>query len=235
MEAKNRISRSCVVMHTADLGPHMRRLVVGGQELQEIFDDPVVSAPAAWVKLFPPGIPGRAYTISSVDFNARTLALDFVVHGDQPATVSTWARDVQAGATLEIAGPRDGGFSLLPDTRWIWLAADATALPAVQNIIESLPEGLSGRAVLKALAEAQPQPISSKSSLDVRWVDTAEAGGDMGEVGGDFDPALAQVWLAGESSWIKGWKAYWTGTVGLEPRRVAAKGYWKAGEIDYRD
>jgi len=43
-----------------------------------------------------------------------------------------------------------------------------------------------------------------------------------------------QVWLAGESSMVKGLRSYWLEQRGLERAAVQAKGYWKQGEADFR-
>lgn len=235
METNSRVKRSCIVKDVVDIGVGMRRLVVAGAELEAILNDPVIGEPGAWLKLFPPGVPGRAYTVRSVDLSARTIALDFVVHGDQPGTVSTWVRDVQPGAELQVAGPRGEGFRLLPTTQWLWVGADASALPAISNIIESLPEALNLRAVLMVLNEVEPQPLKAPEKADVRWLATSPVPTALNTEDARLDRASGQVWLAGEASWVKAWKAYWVSTVGLEPRQVVAKGYWKAGELDYRD
>lgn len=235
MEATNRTMRACIVKEASDIGPGMRRLVVVGNALEPLFADPGIKEPGAWLKLFPPGVPGRAYTIRSVDVPARTITLDFVIHGEQPGTVSTWARNAQPGDELEVAGPRSGGFVLRPSTKWIWIGADASALPAAINIVESLPQSLSTRAVFTVINDIEPHPLADHVSADIRWLDASQAPTLIGAEDACLDRSAGQVWLAGEASWIKAWKSYWISTVGLEPRQVVAKGYWKAGELDYRD
>ncbi|WYX21845.1 siderophore-interacting protein [Achromobacter xylosoxidans] len=132
----------CIVLRAREVARDMRRLTLGGPELSAWLARPGVDQPGAWVKVFPPGVPGRAYTLRGIDFEASSVEIDFVVHGDAPGTVSEWARRARPGDAVSIAGPRDGGFSLLADTRWVWLGADASAWPAASRIIESLPGGI---------------------------------------------------------------------------------------------
>lgn len=78
----------------------------------------------------------RDYTPRFWDAVAGTLELDFVLHGDGPA--SGWAAQAKIGQTLVIGGPR-GSFMVPTDFDWYLLAGDETALPAMGRRIESCP------------------------------------------------------------------------------------------------
>ena len=239
--ASHRVSRvrvRAIVLQNFALTPRMRRLVLGGPDLAAWLASDGVHAPAAWVKLFPPGREGRAYTISSVDDQANTLSLDCVLHGDghDHGTVSDWVRRAQGGEQVELSGPRNGGFYLLPDARWLWLGADASALPAAQSILGSLPSGIEVHAMLQVHDDAERQPLDSTAQLNVVWHRSPAVADFAGR------PPLpmrqrcgpGQVWLAGEAFWVKNWKNYWLEQEGLERHRLSAKGYWQIGERDHR-
>lgn len=233
---------NCIVIRAQTITPHMRRLVLGGPELTAWLSTPGIVEPAAWVKVFPPGLPGRAYTLRSIDLEQSTLTLDFVLHGSAVGhgTVSSWARQARPGDALHIAGPRSGGFALLPESTWLWIGADASALPAAMRIIEHLPKGFHVRAFLAVDGTRDRQTIVAAARLHVRWRTSAQQPESMAEGNKTMqDIGLlsgpGQVWIAGEARWVKRWRSYWIDAMRLEPSRISSKGYWKLGEIDYRD
>ncbi|RQR64711.1 siderophore-interacting protein [Burkholderia sp. Bp9125] len=233
---------SAIVLDAFDVTPRMRRLVLGGPDLAAWLESDGVRSPAAWVKVFPPDRAGRAYTIRRVDAAAGTLDIDFVLHGDagDSDTVSAWARIARRGDQVGIAGPRNGGFALLPDSRWVWLAADASALPAALSILESLPEHTYVAALFAVHDASEHQAVCSDADMTILW----RHGRDRAESLRASDDALAaidalggpgQVWMAGEAEWVKSWRAYWLDRRGLDRQRLSSKGYWKVGAADHRD
>jgi NADPH-dependent ferric siderophore reductase len=104
---------------------------------------------------------------------ARTLVLDFALHGEGPA--ASWAAQAAVGQTLTVAGPR-GSFVVPNDFDWYVLIGDETALPAIARRLEELPAGC--RAIVRlALADAADRALlpPTAATLDLGWVDTAEA------------------------------------------------------------
>jgi NADPH-dependent ferric siderophore reductase len=238
--ARSRVS--VTVLRTVTLTPHMRRLVFGGPDLTEWLKTDGVQEPAAWVKVFPAGRYGRAYTIRRIDSDAGTVEIDFVLHGDESdsGSVSDWARMAQCGDQAEIAGPKSGGFRLLADSQWLWMAADASALPAALSILESLPYGIHTNALIVQRDTTHRQPVRSSSMLHMDW----RPGHQLAQRLNPDDPLLiaidelkgpGQVWVAGELDWVKSWRLFWSSERRLEAQRIAAKGYWKEGERDHRD
>jgi len=234
MNISNRTKLSCKVLAVENISFEMRRLIIAGNDLKSLFNHPDILEPGAWVKLFPQGIPGRAYTLRSVDLINQTLTIDFVIHGDDPLTVSSWARDVKVGTELQIAGPRSGGFKLLPSTRQLWLAVDTTALPAGLSIIESLPVGILVKALFIVPDKSTEALIVSNASVNTYWLQEYPQCENHFIEDIKLDSSL-QIWIAGEASWAKTWKTYWINQLSLNPNQVTTKGYWKSGELDYRD
>ncbi|MBZ5788744.1 siderophore-interacting protein [Burkholderia contaminans] len=231
-----------IVLDAFDITPLMRRLVLGGPDLAAWLESDGVRSPAAWVKVFPPDRAGRAYTIRRVDAAAGTLDIDFVLHGDagDGGTVSDWARTARRGDQVGIAGPRNGGFALLPDSRWIWLAADASALPAALSILESLPTETYVTGLFVVHDEPEHQTVCSDADMTILWRhdrDRAESlhASDEAIVTIDALVGPGQVWMAGEAEWVKSWRAYWLERKILDRQRLSSKGYWKMGAADHRD
>jgi NADPH-dependent ferric siderophore reductase len=240
----SRPSRSqvgAIVLRGASVTPRMRRLTLGGPDIAAWIGLDGVESPAAWVKLRPDGRDGRGYTIRRVNRREGTIDIDFALHHDGPdnGTVSDWARHVLPGERVDIQGPRNGDFRPRPDSQWLWLAADACALPAALSIVESLPAGIEVHALFVVHDSDERQPIQSAADVRVTWEysatpekycrPTGRFPTDLPDSG-----APGQVWMAGEADWVKSWRAFWLDDRRLERARVSAKGYWKEGERGHR-
>lgn len=232
----------CMVLSSKQISPNMQRLVFGGPELTAWLADYSLQDPGAWVKVFPPGLKGRAYTIREIDYKQSTITIDFVLH-DQVSehnTISTWARNCLAGQSLNIAGPRSAQFKLEADAQWVWIAADLTALPAAIRIIESLPTDFAVYAVFVINDEEDQQPIQASANLRANWKNTALSNvlptsnpkfiDQIQETG-----AKGQVWIAGEASWVRTWKNFWQDHHTIDCLTINCKGYWKRDEQDYKE
>ncbi|CAM3950113.1 siderophore-interacting protein [Kerstersia gyiorum] len=225
------------VVAVAELTPHMRRITLGGSEMAAFLQADGIEDPAAWVKVFLPTGEGRAYTIRSVNRRAATLDLDFVMHGDE-GPASAWAAGAQVGDRLMIAGPRSGRFELPDDARWVLLAGDATALPAIQVIAETLPAGIKVKVYAEIAAQADRQRIDTLASMRIAWL---QAQGDAGSVLRQslmfrpFPAGPGYIWVAGESAMVKALRKHYLQEREMPVHRVSASGYWKAGEADHRD
>lgn len=228
------------VVAAQTLTPHMRRITVGGPEVAALLQTEGIDAPAAWVKVFLPCGAGRAYTISGLDHRAGTLDLDFVLHGAGAASgpAAAWASQARVGEHLGIAGPRGGGFALPADARWLLLAGDTTALPAIQAIARSLPGAIKAKVYVEVPDPQEQQAIESPASLRVEWLAARAAHGValyQRLMYRPLPPGPGYLWIAGESAAVRALRVHYLQERGLERQRVSAKGYWKAGEADHRD
>ena len=231
------------VLAARTLTPHMRRITLGGAGLAPFLLMDGIDAPAAWVKVFPPCGTGRAYTVRHIDRAAGTLDLDFVLHGHGPASgpASAWAAQARMGEHVGIAGPRSGGFALPADARWVLLAGDATALPALpalQRIAGALPAQVQAKAYAEVPEAADQQPIDSPARLRTEWFTQRQSPGlalCQALLHRPLPPGPGYLWMAGESRAMRALRQHYLQERGLEPRRVHAQGYWKAGEADHRD
>lgn len=109
----------------------------------------------------------RDYTPRSFDSSIGELDIDFVLHGDGPA--STWAEQVQVGQHLYIGGPR--GSLIVPDIFDSYLLiGDETAIPAIARRLEELPAGRKVLAVIEIDNTAEQQALHSAADVEVIWV-----------------------------------------------------------------
>ncbi len=159
--------RTLDVKHVDKISAHMIRVTLGG-DLDGFtsvgFDD--------HVKLFfPTGSVGedgqpefmaRDYTPRRHDPQAKTLAIEFVIHDAGPAT--RWAEQAKPGQTLQIGGPR-GSFVIPTDFDWHLLIGDDTGLPAIARRLEELPAGT--RAVALIEVDGPDDHVAIDSAADV--------------------------------------------------------------------
>lgn len=161
------VRRRLEVLRVQDVTPAMRRIWLGGDEL-----DGFTSLGADdHVKIFVSGPDGeperRDYTPRRYDPQSRELALDFAIHEAGPATA--WALGAQPGDDLEIAGPR--GSQVVPtDFDWWLLIGDETALPAIGRRIEELPAGTPVISIAAVGGEEERQDFAAQAKHEPHWV-----------------------------------------------------------------
>ncbi|WET11757.1 siderophore-interacting protein [Pseudomonas sp. D3] len=172
------------VLRVVDLTPRMRRITLGGPELagfvslgsddhiklmfaQNAAEQAALQSPTFNIKGDGPQPAMRDYTPRRFDLSLGELDIDFVLHGDGPA--STWAEQAQVGQHLYIGGPR--GSMIVPDIFDSYLLiGDETALPAIARRLEELPAGRRVLAVIEIADAAEQQALQSAAEVDVIWV-----------------------------------------------------------------
>lgn len=187
--------REVEVVGVEDLSPRMRRIVLGGEQLSAFNRDgramPTFQSlgPDDHVKLFfpdprtasialprqgegrlewpdnPPAI-SREYTPRAYDPSSGTLILDFVLHDGGIA--GGWAAGARPGDRIHLAGPKAS--MLLPQAERYLLIGDETALPALANWLEMLPETAAVTATVLIEDEAARIPLKVPGSAEIRWL-----------------------------------------------------------------
>jgi NADPH-dependent ferric siderophore reductase len=174
----------------------------------------------------------RDYTPRYWDLAKGTLELDFVLHGDGPA--SSWAAQATIGQKLVIGGPR--GSLVVPTTfDWYLLVGDETALPALGRRIEELPQGAKIVAIIEVEDAWEEQRFQTQADLDLIYCHR------NGQPAGTTDllleavekhtffPGTAYAYVAGESAMSKRVRAHLTEQRGFHTEYVKAAGYWLLG------
>lgn len=249
-EARFRGFRVLDVLRVADVTPRMRRVTLGGPELEAFGDGPNVKilVPPAGVAepqwpmrgadggaVWPPDPlrpTVRTYTLRRNDPQAREIDIDFVLHDHGVA--ARWAAAATPGhSRLGVGLP--GGLSVR-DADWYLIAGDESALPAIGRILERLPRDARGQALIEIANAEERQPLPTPDGVAVTWLDRrgAEAGTtDLLEqaVRGIDVPSTGTrfAWAAGESSAICTIRKHWRASYGLDHRSSLAFGYWKRG------
>lgn len=108
----------------------------------------------------------RKYTIRSVDVSASTLDIDFVLHNDA-GPGSMFAQDAEIGDRIGIIGPGGGG---LAEADWYLFLGDETALPAIARMMENLPLGSRGKAIIEVADCGEVQSLPVPTGFDTEWL-----------------------------------------------------------------
>jgi len=245
------------VRRTEALTPRMRRIVLGGEEIEGFGEGPNIKllippqglAEPEWPMKAPDGRPiwpeepkrpaVRTYSVRSFDAAAGELTVDFVLHGkDGPA--ANWAARARPGDRIGVGGP--GGRSLGAASRYLF-AGDQSALPAIAWMLERLPSAASGTAFIEIAGPEEEQPLSTRAAVDVVWLhrNGAESGrSGLLERAVRAEPWIGNddifVWVAGESSSVRAIRAYLRDERRLDRRQFLVIGYWRYGmsEPDYK-
>lgn len=248
--------RVLTVTRTEQLTPTMRRVFLGGEDLEAdfpfapmatgdhvklFFPDPQtgeLTVPEIGPKGFArePGGPElifRDYTVLSIDREIPELAVDFVLHDHGVA--GRWAGQAEPGAQLGVLGPR-GSVHYPADYAWYLIGGDETALPAIARWIAELPATARVTAVISIASEEERQSLAGEADHDIRWVvrDLVAPDAWQQAIRAVALPADDDyyVWLAGEAGTLAPVRRYFRDEVGLPRDRYSIDGYWKQGVVN---
>ncbi|WP_375385144.1 siderophore-interacting protein [uncultured Microbacterium sp.] len=178
----------------------------------------------------------RTYTALFPDVDAGTLAIDFVVHGDE-GVAGPWAARAEVGDTLLINGP-GGGYRPSPDAEWHLLVGDESALPAIIAALDVLPRDAVTRVILLVDDAAHEPELTLPSAGEVQYVHRAD-GADADGVLVDAVRALewpegrVHAFVHGEAQEVMhGLRPFLLKEKGLTRDQVSVSGYWRRGRTE---
>ncbi len=238
--------RLIAVRRVEMLTPRMNRVTFGGEQLRGFeVGDPAASVrlllPAPGKELVAPEWNGNEFLLSDGSrplirtFTPRPvdgpgLALDIVVHGDGAA--SEWVAAASHGDPAGISGP-GRGYVVDPEAPGYLLAGDETALPAVAQLLESIPGETPVAVYLEVAHPDAEQELPEHPSAEVTWQVLGE-GVPPGEAmvaavaAAAIEPGT-RVWVAGEAAAVQRIRRHLR-EERSHPRELATvRGYWKHG------
>ncbi|MFJ2772414.1 siderophore-interacting protein [Streptomyces sp. NPDC087300] len=237
------------VVRTERLTPHMQRVVLGGEGLAEfaagectdhyvklLFDAEGVTYPEPFdIQRIREEFPReqwpvtRTYTVRWWDPEARELAVDFVIHGDQ-GLAGPWARDARLGDTIRFLGP-GGGYAPDAAAGWHLLAGDESALPAIAAAAEALPQGAVAHVFIEVEGPEEEQKIATDA--EVVWLHRGDR--PVGELlveavrALEFPSPDVQAFVHGEAGFVKELRRYLRMDREVPRERLSISGYWRVG------
>ena len=173
----------------------------------------------------------RDYTPRRYDPQANTLQIEFVLHGEGPASI--WADQAAPGQYLGIGGPR-GSFVVPDEFDWYLLIGDETALPAIGRRLEELRSDTQALVIVEVADAHEEQALQSRAHLQLTWLhrDGAQPGcTDLlprALAAAYWPTGRGYAWAAGESSTARALRQQLLER-GLPKQWVKAAGYWKLG------
>ncbi len=224
------------VVEAFDVTPHMRRVRLTGGDLIGF-----TYKPGQEIILRLPQSNGevvrRHYTIRKFDAARNILDIDFVLHGESPAT--NWARGVKAADVLEFTGPR-GQVSLKPDAEWHVFVGDESCIPGIFNMVEALPKSARAFAFIEAGGEEDKQPLTASADVSLEWLLRNRAHGGPSRILADrlaaftFPAGRGQVYIIGETSNARMMRREVIAR-GFPKGQISAEGYWRLGRVGGHD
>jgi NADPH-dependent ferric siderophore reductase len=180
----------------------------------------------------------RTYTPRRFDRESGELDVDFILHGEGPA--STWASQAAVGQTLTIAGP-GRNYVIDPTAEWFLLIGDETAIPAISTILETLPSSASATVFLEVADREDEVQLPSHENAKVTWL---HRGPDPRHAGGPLEASMrsyrmpagsGRIYVACEAGAMRRIRAHLLMDKTINREHVITRGYWKLGETDHPD
>ena len=178
----------------------------------------------------------RTYTPRRFDEASRTLEIQFVLHGEGPA--SEWAERASAGDRIAVAGP--GGRFVMDEAaeRW-WIAGDESAIPAVGTLLDALPPSAAADVHLE-VADADDEielPSPAKTAITWHHRRSPDAWGvELDEAARTAEIADGtKIWVACEAAAMRGIRRYFLAERRLPASSLVSRGYWRLGEVNHPD
>ncbi|MCW2498152.1 siderophore-interacting protein [Jatrophihabitans sp.] len=176
----------------------------------------------------------RTYTVRRVDTAARTLTIDFVVHGGE-GLAGPWAAAAEPGDVVSLSGA-GGGYAPDPRHDWHLFVGDESALPAIGAALDALPRDSRGIAYLEVPAEAHRVELNAPEGVELVWLHGHEPGAAPQALAdaisaGSWLPGSVGVFAHGERESMKAVRA------ALRAREVGSlslSGYWAYGRTEDR-
>jgi len=258
-------TRKLQVLRTADVTPGMRRVTIGGPELaahvaengfpvnafrSDGFDDEfkLILPDAETGELqvptqhdgrltWPRGSFGatRTYTVRRWDPVAGEIDVDVVRHGSGPAT--TWAYSCRPGDDIHVAGPKMSGAH--PETGWLLIGGDETAIPAIARWLEEMPAGTVAHVYIEVASADHAQELRTSADATITWLDRRGAPAGTTTLLEDALRAApwpsddVYAWVAGEALTLAPIRRWLRNEKGLPKDRVEVTGYWRrSGDAD---
>jgi NADPH-dependent ferric siderophore reductase len=229
--------------------PRLLRVTLGGPDL----DGLEVDQPAASVRLLLPS-PGtdelvmpewdgneflladgsrpaiRTFTPRRLHGGGRALDIEVVLHDGGIA--SDWAGGAASGDEAAISGT-GRGFDIDPQTPAYVLGGDESAIPAIAQLLEAIPEEVPVDVHVEVVRPDARVDLPGHASATVTWHDLPGGArhGDalVAAIEGVDIADGAHVWVAGEAGAVQRIRKHLSGDRGLDRSRTTVRGYWKHG------
>jgi NADPH-dependent ferric siderophore reductase len=232
--------RMTTVTSVIDLSPHMKRIIVTGDDLNDFPEDKksahvkaIFPNPESASKMPKLGLYFgfkkwmRSYTIREFNKQHLELTLDFAVN-DHQGLATNWALLAKPSDQLGIAGPGEVKHTDVNADKHLFFG-DFTALPAIAAIIEELPENAVGKAWIQVPEALDVQTFNTPINLEINWLITEN------KLTNEFLDALqlqpkkldnCAIFIAAEASVVRELKDHLNQDCSYDKSKLYASAYW---------
>ena len=223
-----------------DISPHMRRIVLQGEDLS---DFPLGKEGAHFKAIFPQ--PGqvkpklgfhlsfkkwmRSYTVRAFDAQNKELTVDFAVNKHE-GLATNWAQSAKIGDYLGVGGVGSTKHKNY-QADWHLLFADLTGLPATAAILEKLPLDALGYAFIQVPSEEDKQEIDMPEGINITWIINNNLHKNELLAQGEtlkWPKGSPSIFIAAERNQMKTLRQYVKHKPGYLHKQTYASAYWKA-------
>lgn len=174
----------------------------------------------------------RTFTALFPDLERATMAIDFVLHGDE-GVAGPWAAAAAPGDQLIVNGP-GGAYRPDPTADWHLLVGDESALPAIAAALEDLPQDAAVRVVALVDSGDHEPELKLPAGGEVTFVHRSEVGPEGGLEAAvralDWLPGRVHAFVHGEAQEVmRGLRPYLFNERGVPREQVSVSGYWRRG------
>ncbi|WED28873.1 siderophore-interacting protein [Vibrio sp. DW001] len=214
-----------------ELSPHMRRIVLTGESMQDF----PIDLEGSYVKVVLPSQDDnerkmRSYTIRFFDPQTRELGLDFVINRHNgPAT--NWAKHAKIGDSIMIAGPGPMKMTNYNHHSYL-LVGDITSINAINGYVPRFRPGTDVKAIIGVPTRADIIEMDYDDSKNTEWFVEDEATITLEEKVLKVAQGMSKdthVFLGLEARSIRSLRPVLQEDIGLDRLNIFAVGYWKKG------
>lgn len=178
----------------------------------------------------------RTYTHRGINLDKNEIYIDFVAHGAE-GPASNWAINAPIGAELGVVMGTENS-ELYPEAETYFLIGDATAIPVLSAILESLPKGVTANVLLEVVSEEDKQVWGSKADVTIRWIVNPTPGINS-ELASVAKTLLKKhhgnskfAYVAAEFSSVKELRTFIRKDLHWKQDELHAYSYWKYGKAE---
>lgn len=213
------------------LAPHFIRIRMISPTL---FED-VITGPAAYLRFWFPDVDGRpgehqrGYTLTEADSVAGTFAVDFVLH-EPEGPASAWARRAEPGTTVPVTSLGSAPFEVPAELpAGYLLIGDAASIPALNGIVEALPDEVPIERYLEQHDHADRLiPLADHPRITTHWV-LRRGPESLAASLEDRDWSDWYVWVTPEAGSLKHLRAVLRDRFGFPRAEMHPQAYWSQG------
>jgi NADPH-dependent ferric siderophore reductase len=183
----------------------------------------------------------RTYTVREQRRELGEVDVDFAVHLS-PGPAAAWALHCLAGDRITALGPSEADnagidFRPPPETDWILLAGDESALPAVAGILEWISPATPVRAWIEVAHCDDVQALHTWADAEITWLVRGRGPSLTHAVSGARLPdGTPYAWIGGEAGEVRRLRRHLVGAApdarAFDRKRVTFTGYWRRGATE---